>query len=239
LPQSAWWSIFSVEFLQQQNRKEMEWLNKILLGFHIVAGNLALICGLISMISKKGKLLHRRAGIIFFYSMIAVTISSIYLSIVKDIPFLLHIGIFVFYQTYNGWRTLKIKSQHPSIFDWILQLIALVNGIFMMVSMQIVLLVFGGISLFLVFNDVRLFINVYRGNAIPRMTWLVRHIGNMIGAFIGALSAFLVVNFSFPGPYWIVWLAPTIIFVPLMRYWTWVYTIKGNKKLEPIQVKNL
>lgn len=217
----------------------MEWLNKILLVFHIVAGNAALISGLIAMISKKGKLIHRKAGIVFFYSMIVVTISSIYLAFVKDIPFLFHIGIFVFYQTYNGWRTLKNKSQHPSYSDWILQILALVNGIFMVVSMHVVLLVFGGISLLLVFNDVSLFIKVYRRKPISGMTWLARHIGNMIGAFIGALTAFLVVNFSFPGPYWLIWLLPTFILVPLMRYWTWVHTIKGHKNLKPIQMNNI
>jgi hypothetical protein len=217
----------------------MEWVNKILLIFHIAAGNAALISGLISMTSKKGKLVHRKAGLVFFYSMIVVTISSIYLAFVKDIPFLFHIGIFVFYQTYNGWRTLKNKSQYPSFFDWILQLLALINGIFMIYSMQIVLLVFGGISLMLVFNDLKLFIKVYRAKPIPKLTWLTRHIGNMIGAFIGALTAFLVVNFSFPGPYWLIWLAPTFVLVPLMRYWTWVHTIKGHKNVKPIQVTNL
>lgn len=48
----------------------------------------------------------------------------------------------------------------------------------------------------------------------------------MVVAYISAFTAFLVVNVQFYGPNWVIWLAPTFIFVPLMRYWTNKYARK-------------
>jgi hypothetical protein len=42
----------------------------------------------------------------------------------------------------------------------------------------------------------------------------------MIGAYIGAFTAFLVVNFVLDGvPAILIWLGPTLIFMPIMIFW--------------------
>jgi hypothetical protein len=40
------------------------------------------------------------------------------------------------------------------------------------------------------------------------------------------MTAFLVVNVNFVSPAWIVWILPTVIFTPLIVYWTRKYTMK-------------
>ena len=77
----------------------MDTINLGFLILHIISGYISLTSGSISMISRKGGKAHKLSGGLFFNAMIGVTISAIYLSIVKDNSFLLHVGIFVFYRT--------------------------------------------------------------------------------------------------------------------------------------------
>jgi hypothetical protein len=202
---------------------------KSLLVIHILAGYMALVCGAAAMITRKGGKRHRKWGRVFYYSMIAVSVTAIILAFARDIYFLLYIGIFVFYQNHGGWRALRNKSLVPGFTDWVILCAAFVNGIAMIYTAEIVLLVFGGISMVLVTSDLRLYIPAVRGKKLPPKAWLAKHIGMMMGAYIGTFTAFLVVNVKVVQPYWILWLAPTVLLVPLMRYWTWKYTIKPTK----------
>ena len=190
---------------------------------HILSGYTALMCGAVAMSTVKGGKRHRKWGLVFYYSMIVVSATAIVMAFAKNIDFLLYIGIFVLYQNFGGRKALRNKSQIPDIIDWVILAIAFVNGVAMMYTMEIVLLVFGGITMVLVATDLRLYIPALRGKKHPPKAWLSKHIGMMMGAYIGTLTAFLVVNVQFQ-PHWIVWLGPTIILVPLMRFWTVKYT---------------
>ncbi|HLP32398.1 MAG TPA: hypothetical protein VK202_02935, partial [Bacteroidia bacterium] len=44
------------------------------------------------------------------------------------------------------------------------------------------------------------------------------HLGNMSGAYIATVTAFLVVNVDFIQPGWLVWLFPSVIGVPFIFY---------------------
>lgn len=207
----------------------MEAFIKSVLILHIVAGSLALICGSLSMIARKGKSVHKKSGIIFFYAMMVVATSAIFLSIVKSSSFLLFVGIFVFYQTYSGLRAIRNKTMRHNFLDAVVILAALINGIAMVVSGKIVLMVFGGITFILMLTELKVFIANRKNQELPKLTWLTKHIGMMVGSYIGTFTAFLVVNIQFQ-PGWVVWLAPTIVFVPLMQYWTWKFSKKPSKR---------
>jgi len=63
----------------------------------------------------------------------------------------------------------------------------------------------------------------YRGKAKAKNYWLLAHLQRMTGAFIAALTAFLVVNAQhLPNqiPGFIYWLLPTLIFTPLIISWS-------------------
>jgi hypothetical protein len=74
-----------------------------------------------------------------------------------------------------------------------------------------VYIVFAGIGIMMVFQDFR----NYRGYSKIKNQWMLCHLQRMIGSFIAALTAFLVVNNNIlPGI--VAWLLPTIILVPVI-----------------------
>jgi uncharacterized membrane protein len=204
----------------------MEILYKILLGIHILSGFTALVTGFIAIIAKKGKKVHQKAGLTFFIGMIMVCISAILISLMKDNRFLLHIGIFSFYLVYSGYRSVKNKSLNPSKMDWVLLLSAFVNCLAMILSGQLVLIVFGVLGFSLAVQDAKLFYDIVKNKEILKNKWLLRHISTMLGGYIATFTAFLVVNITLESAPWLPWLLPTIIGTPLIAYWTRKYQLK-------------
>ena len=209
----------------------MQFFFKTLLVLHIFTGFLALLFGFIAIIVKKGGKVHRLVGKIFFFSMLGVTASALLISLIKKNQFLLFIAIFSFYQNYMGYRALKEKSLEPLPIDWLVLIVGSVNALFMLCSFNIVLMVFGTINLLLVSGNFRVNILLGRKKALPPLTWLKRHIGMMIGAYIATVTAFIVVNdkwFVSPlVPSWLPWLLPTIVLGPLIVYFTKKFTGKN------------
>jgi hypothetical protein len=194
---------------------------------HITSGFTCLITGLIAMTSFKGLNIHKKAGRVFFYSMLVVAISAVWISIFKRNDFLLIIAGFSFILNYFGFRATKNKQLIPSILDWFFLGIGLVNSFFMVKANDVVLIVFGSINLFLLLVTIRIFILTLLKKPIRKLEWLFRHIGLMIGAYIATITAFVVVNVNFVEPRWLVWLLPTFIFVPVIIFFTSKYK---NKK---------
>ena len=224
-------------------------LTSAILILHIVSGFLALGCGAIAIVAKKGKWMHVRSGRIYFWSMMWVAITAIYLSVANTIPFLFLIAIFSFYLTWTGYRSVYWKNKClPLVIQWFdttLSHITALFGVGMITlailslfdihldetisSLNIVLLVFGiGTSLF-AGEDLLLF---YRKKGSSNFLWMYTHIGRMLGAYIATVTAFLVVNAEFFPSLLFAWLGPTIIGSPLIVYWIRTY----RNKLEPKSV---
>ncbi|MES2556910.1 MAG: hypothetical protein V4604_12210 [Bacteroidota bacterium] len=209
----------------------------IVLIVHVVAGFAALGVGLGAILSKKGQRVHKLTGRTFFYLMLAVAVSAAVVSTIKLNEFLLLIAGFAAYQNIGGYRSVKNKQLKPNWIDWLATALGLVTSVFMIASLNIVLLVFGSICLSLVVLDLRTYYAVFSGKAIPKLAWLARHIGFMMGAYIATFTAFVVVNVQNVQPAWIPWLAPTVVGVPLMQYWTWKYTRRKNGKFVAVSDK--
>ncbi|MEM9885510.1 MAG: carboxypeptidase-like regulatory domain-containing protein [Bacteroidota bacterium] len=203
-------------------------LHMLFLILHIIAGFTALLIGAINIIGKKGNRAHRLTGGIFFWSMLVVAISAIAMSLMKDNDFLLHIGVFTLYMNIAGYRSIKDKSLMPNFFDIALLIFAFYNGIQMFISGQIILIVFASINTSLVINDLRIYRLIYIHQKLPKMTWLRRHIGMMLGTYLSTFTAFLVVNINLGSYNWLVWLLPTFIITPLIALWTRKYRAKKS-----------
>lgn len=214
-------------FLQKQNKSNMETIYKILLGIHILSGFTALLTGFIAIVAQKGKKVHKISGLTFFIGMVMVCVSAIIISLMKDNRFLLHIGIFSFYLVNGGYRSVKNKSLKPSLFDWVMLFIAFVNCLTMILSGQLVLIVFGVLGASLAAQDARLFYDILKQKEILKNKWLLRHISTMLGGYIATFTAFLVVNISLAS---LPWLLPTIIGTPLIAFWTRKYQPKKSIK---------
>jgi uncharacterized membrane protein len=207
----------------------MEITYQLSLGLHVISGFTALLCGLLAMIFKKGGKQHILSGKIFFFAMTSVCFSALLISVMKGNQFLFAIGIFSFYQLMAGYRSIKNKSLQPAWYDWLLLLIGTANAIQMVMSLHIVLLVFGSLSLFQMVGEFLLFRKATKPD-FPKNAWLRRHIGMMMGSYIATRTAFIVVNIKEFEPAWLPWILPTFIFTPVIVYYTRKFTGPKPKK---------
>lgn len=212
----------------------MEQLFTILLVIHIIAGSIGLFTGTMNIIRKKGDKLHKSMGKFFLYSMLVNGFAGLFMSIIHNNQFLLIIAVFSIYMVSTGQRYLSLKQlnkgQKPQIIDWILSLSMLLFGIgFLLFGGYLVfntnyfgtvLLVFGMISILMVLQDFK----NYQGKNHIKNFWLLVHIQRMVGGYIAATTAFLVVNNTLL-PSVVAWLLPTVILTPLIIKWSIKYKI--------------
>jgi hypothetical protein len=215
----------------------MELLFNILLVIHIIAGSIGLFTGTINIIRKKGDKLHKNVGVFFYYGMLINGFAGLVMSFLHVNQFLFIIAVFSIYLVSTGQRFLSLKQlgkgQKPKFIDWTLTyMMILFASIFIVyggyliinkVNFGIVLIIFGLISMAMSFND----ISVYKGNIKVKNYWLLLHLQRMIGSYIAAATAFLVVNNTIlPGI--VAWLLPTVILTPLIFKWSRKYKIISN-----------
>jgi uncharacterized membrane protein len=204
----------------------MQLLFMVFLSLHIATGGTALLAGIVSMASAKGKSIHRLAGIIFFWGMVGVFVSSLYMSLVKYNWFLLCICFFSFYLTCSGYVALKLKTKvqvaNARLLLTIIYLGGFLSGL-AMIGLAINLfsygsmfgtvpVIFGLISMSLSFRDYL----INNGQVDSKPVWLPSHALRMAGAFAATLTAFTVVNIQI-GQQWILWLLPAFIIIPITR----------------------
>lgn len=208
----------------------MEKTIQILIFIHAAFGTLALVSGLISMIAKKGKTIHKKFGLIFFYSMLLSGLIAMLVAVLPkhESPFLFAVGIFSLYFVLTGNRALNFKRKKTSLkIDKLISYSMLLTGILMILipiiltkSINIVLIVFALVGILLSVRDLVLFKNPEH----LRKSWLKLHISKMMGGYISATTAFVVVNEFFPSFYG--WFIPGIIGGFIITYWI----KKMNKK---------
>lgn len=202
---------------------------KILLYTHIASGGLALISGITPMLLEKGGKIHKRAGTVFVYAMFTASFSAFVLSIMTNNSFLLAVAVFSFYMNYTGYRALRNRAFKYVWYDWLASVVSASLGIYMISTRNTVLLVFGGILALMVIQDLY---KQFKGDEAireARRQRVILHIGRMVGTYIAAFTAFVVVNVKNVKPWWLPWLLPTLIGVPFIFYWAGQW----RKKLQP------
>ncbi|UBM57215.1 hypothetical protein LAG90_10320 [Marinilongibacter aquaticus] len=180
-----------------------ELIFKWVLFFHVLAGALALISGMIAMVSRKfGGRWHKRNGQVFYWSMAFILITAIVFVVLYPeqvkYHFFLMIGVVSFYPAYSGKRMLSMKKEiSPKRADWVALGLAALSGVLMWFYalriegggiVRILFFVFGGVLLFLSYSDFKLF----RAKQATKMYWLFSHAGKMIGSYSAAVTAFCV-----------------------------------------------
>ena len=208
----------------------MEQTIQVLIYIHAASGGIALLTGFIAILAKKGKTLHKNSGLVFYYSMMFSGIIAMLVAVLPnhENPFLFAVGIFSLYFVLTGKRALNFKTKNPDlrIDKWISR-VMIATGILMILlpilitkSINIVLLVFAIVAIVLSVRDLMLYKNPER----LRKSWLKLHLGKMLGGYISASTAFVVVNQFFPSVY--SWFVPGIIGGLIIVYWI----RKVNKK---------
>jgi uncharacterized membrane protein len=212
----------------------MEKIIQILIYIHAAFGGFALLAGLVSIIAIKGKNIHRKSGLIFYYSMIFSGMIALIVAVLPnhENPFLFAVGIFSLYFVLTGNRALNFKRKNPDLkIDKLISTIMIITGILMISlpiiltkSINIILVVFAIVGIILSVRDLILFKNPER----LRKGWLKLHLGKMLGGYISAATAFVVVNEFFPSFY--AWFIPGIVGGFIIAYWM----RKINKKIKTV-----
>ena len=104
------------------------------LRLHAASGTLALMIAPLAMLAKKGSTWHRRWGKVFFYGMIVVAATAVFLAIVHPKNFWLAlVAVFSFHLAASGYRSLYLKKLHeglkPATLDlWLHGVAGVMNG---------------------------------------------------------------------------------------------------------------
>ncbi len=177
----------------------MDFLHKANIILHIVTGSLALLIGVIALLSTKGGQLHNKSGRVFLRLITIVILTGLVgVFIFKRNTFLLVITVLSGYVSFSGYRILLFKTNEPRRFDMAVALLSLlVLGYFLyyfksigMIWSPIVIYSTVGAMLFIVSYDfIRYLIprKAYKKHRI----WIYEHIYKMTSAFSALLSAFV------------------------------------------------
>lgn len=207
---------------------------QLLIYTHAFLGGCALLSGLISIVSKKGETVHKKSGKFFYYSMLLSAFTALIISVLPkhESPFLFSISIFSSYFVLTGYNALNYKIEKVNLkMDKIISGIMIVTGIIMIAyypifhhKINIILTVFGLVGFIFSIRDFVLMKDVAR----LKKSWLKLHLGKMVGGYISATTAFVVVNDFFPSIYG--WFIPGIIGGLYTTFWMRKLNHKQDKK---------
>lgn len=175
---------------------------------HVFCGILSLASGLVAMIANKGGKVHNRAGIVFYWSMFMIFVTTMLFFILYPTnlkyQFFLGIGIISFYPNWSGKRMLSMKKGViPTIIDKIAAWLVGVSGVCMLTygayltinppqdfgGLNILFFVFGTVSLSNAYGDLKVYLGFVKAE---KMHWFFAHAGKMMGAYSAAITAFCV-----------------------------------------------
>lgn len=194
-----------------------------LLALHVVAGIVAVLAGLVAILTEKGGPRHVRAGQVYVGAMAFVVVSAVPLSVAAGSVFLLTIAIFTGYMVFAGYRVLGRKRGVPEEverLDWLAVAGMLVAGAGMIgwggynsvrgaPGIYPALVAFGAIGIALAGGQA----NRFRRSSNRRMEWFYQHIAFTGGAYIATVTAAATVNLAVLPPL-ARWLGPTAVGVP-------------------------
>jgi len=82
-------------------------ISKIILAIHIAAGSVAILSGMIALFAKKGARWHIKIGNAFFFSMLVMSITAVFLAWYQPYRTSLYVGFLTLYLVTTAQRTLK------------------------------------------------------------------------------------------------------------------------------------
>lgn len=176
----------------------MEILHKSNIIIHVLTGTIALLLGLIALLSIKGGKIHIKSGRLFLMFIIIVILTGLIgVFVFGRNTFLLVITVLSGYVSFSGYRILKLKSNRPKKLDIMLALITLavltyflyhLKSIGMIWSPIVIYSTVGALIFIIIYDFLRYLIpnEPYKKHRI----WVYEHIYKMTSAFSALLSAF-------------------------------------------------
>lgn len=177
----------------------MEILHRSNIILHVLTGSIALLLGLIALLSKKGAKMHNASGKYFlrFISIVILT-GLVGVFVFGRNTFLLVITVLSGYVSFSGYRVLVLKSNTPKKIDVLVAIISLfVLAYFLyyfksigMIWSPIIIYSTVGALLFVITYDFLRYL-IPRKKYGKYRIWIYEHIYKMTSAFSALLSAFI------------------------------------------------
>jgi uncharacterized membrane protein len=216
---------------------------KIFLAIHIAAGGASFVLAPIALATAKGGKHHKRWGKVYLWSMGIVAATAIPMAFFFPVRFLALVAVFSFYFAFSGYRVLRLKelarggSAEP--IDWIAGTITFSTSALLawlswfrpasIEVLPIVGVIFGFIGMRGSAKQLLSFVRKPK----EKMFWWYTHLGNFIGSYIAAWSAFSVVTLGkILGSHWYVWLWPVMLGVPAIIITTAFYQRKFAPRIK-------
>lgn len=177
------------------------------IAIHVTAGTIALLLGVVALISKKGKQIHIKSGKWFlgFLSVVILT-GLLGVFVFGRNTFLLVITLLSAYQGFSGYRTLQSKNNMPKLIDISMAIITALSAFYFMYYIKsigffwspvVIYSTLGALFTVISYDILRYFIPSSKYGKL----WFYEHIYKMIGAFSALLSAFAGTVFAAYQPY--------------------------------------
>jgi uncharacterized membrane protein len=216
---------------------------KVFLAIHVAAGAGSFLIAPIALVTVKGGKLHKRWGKVYLWCMGIVAATALPMAIYFPTLFLALVAVFSFYAAFAGYRVLRLKdlarggSAEP--IDWIAGVVTFCSSALLVwlswfrpekiQVIGVVGVVFGLIGMRISSAQLITFVRKPK----EKMFWWYSHLGNFIGSYIAAWSAFSAVTLTqVVGNHWYVWLWPSIVGVPAIVLTTAYYQRKFAPKLK-------
>ncbi len=180
---------------------------------------------------------------VYLWAMGTVAATALPMALYRPVLFLALVAVFSFYAAFSGYRATKLKALArggaAQPIDWTAGIVTFCSsaalawlGAFKPAAVQhmgVVAIVFGLLGMRLAARELWKFVKKPK----EKMFWWYTHLGNMIGSYIAAWTAFSVVTLPRifgSGVY--LWLWPTFIGVPAIILTTAYYKRKFAPRLK-------
>ncbi len=216
---------------------------KAFLAIHIAAGASSFLLAPVALATAKGGKQHKRWGMVYLWSMGAVAVTAVPMAFFFPVRFLALVAVFSFYFAFSGYRVLRLKelarggSAEPV--DWIAGVVTFASSAllawlswFRSASIEVIPLV--GVAFGLIgMRGAAVQLLSFVRKPKEKMFWWYTHLGNFIGSYIAAWSAFSVVTLGpLLGNHWYVWLWPVMLGVPSIALTTAYYKRKFTPRVK-------
>ncbi|MDB5233116.1 MAG: hypothetical protein JWR44_109 [Hymenobacter sp.] len=175
----------------------MPTLHQLNIVVHVVFGTLALLVGLVPMLTRKGGGAHLRFGRWFLGLATVVLVTAVLGLVVFNFrPFLSVIVMLSVYQAYSGYRSRRARGTGPTPGDGLFSALFLLGGVAFLALLPRITLVWSpvvmystlGVLLAMTLYDLSRF--WWRQRWRQSAAWLYEHIWKMMSTYAALLSAF-------------------------------------------------
>ena len=204
---------------------------------HVAAGTIALVLGAIILLRRKGTRLHKKSGRFFIYLLAIVTATGfIGWLFFRTSPFLLMLTMLAGYNTFSGYRIVKLKANQGSWPDLVIPMITFVAGLTYLFYLTNTdgnwspSVIYSAVSAILLVTLYDIFKNLLFHHKIKNW-WLYEHIYKIVSAFSAVLSAFIGTILPSFKPY--SQIGPSSFCVFLIVFFIWREVKKSKIEIRP------